>query len=96
MLADTGDGPSDYPPAARLMMREHSPRLRPGQLVDLVLTHLRAHPELDYTSYELARVLGRSRGTVHRILLNQETLGTVARTHRQPARFRINSSPIDR
>jgi hypothetical protein len=70
--------------------RSGARRLASGQLTALVLTHLRAHPDLDFSPYELAKVLGgRSHGTIRRTLLRLTATGAVICTQRQPARFRI-------
>jgi predicted ArsR family transcriptional regulator len=58
-----------------------------GQVEQLVLAHLRAHPQLDFSPYELAKVLGLSHGTVRRHLLRLAASGLVRQTARKPARF---------
>ncbi len=58
-----------------------------GQVVLLVLAHLRAHPQLDFSPYELAKPLRLSHGTVRRHLLRLAAAGSVRRTTLKPARF---------
>lgn len=69
--------------------RNPRPRLANGQLIALVIAHLRANPDLDFSAPEVAKALGRSHGTVYRILLGLAEAGTVIRTQQDPARFRI-------
>jgi hypothetical protein len=68
-------------------------RLQPGQLAPLVLAHMQSHPHLDFSPYELAKVLHRSHGTIRRHLLRLALRGEVTRTQSRPARFRI-TTPI--
>nr|WP_030500988.1 helix-turn-helix domain-containing protein [Micromonospora purpureochromogenes] len=65
-----------------------TPRLAAGQLTALVLEHMRTYPHLDFSPYEVAKVLGRSHGTIRRTLLRLTDAGTVTRTQQRPARFR--------
>jgi DNA-binding GntR family transcriptional regulator len=71
--------------------RNGGPRLAAGQLTALVLRHMRAHPDLDFSPYELAKVLGRSHGTIRRTLVRLAQVGTVTRTQQRPARFRTTT-----
>jgi DNA-binding GntR family transcriptional regulator len=66
-------------------------RLAGGELTSLVVRHLRAYPGLDFSPHEVATVLGRSHGTIRRILLRLADTGTVTRTQHRPARFRITT-----
>ncbi len=68
------------------------PARRPdGQVVLLLLAHLRAHPQLDFSPYELAKRLRLSHGTVRRHLLRLVAAGSVRRTTFAPARFQITT-----
>ena len=67
------------------------PRLPYGQLKPLILTHLRTYPHLAFTPWELAKVLGRSHGTIRRILLRLAETGEVDQTSKRPARFQHHS-----
>jgi DNA-binding IclR family transcriptional regulator len=69
-------------------MTTHRRRLPYGQLTPLITAHLRAHPDLAFTPWELARVLGHSHGTIRRILVRLTAAGAVAQTSDQPTRFR--------
>jgi DNA-binding GntR family transcriptional regulator len=61
-----------------------------GQIPLLVLDHLHAYPQQDFSPYELARVLRVSHGTVRRHLLRLAAAGRVRRTRLRPARFQSN------
>jgi len=68
------------------------PARRPdGQVALLLLAHLRAHPQLDFSPYELAKLLRLSHGTVRRHLLRLVAAGSVRRTTFAPARFQITT-----
>ena len=68
------------------------PARRPdGQVVLLMLAHLRAHPQLDFSPYELAKLLRLSHGTVRRHLVRLAAAGSVRRTTLAPARFQITT-----
>ncbi len=60
-----------------------------GQVPLLVLAHMHAHPQLDFSPYELAKALRVSHGTVRRHLLRLAAAGHVRRTRAKPARFQI-------
>ena len=64
--------------------------LAPGQLRALVLAHLRAWPDLDFSPTELARVLGRprSRGAVINICRRLVAQGFAVRAQTAPPRYR--------
>lgn len=73
--------------------RHHAPRrpaLPAGQLGAMVLAHLRAHPTLDFSPAELARVLGRptSRGAIIKICRRLVDEGAAIRTQDRPQRYR--------
>jgi len=61
-----------------------------GQIPLLVLTHLTAYPQQDFSPYELARALHASHGTVRRHLLRLAVTGRVRRVQIRPARFQAN------
>jgi predicted ArsR family transcriptional regulator len=62
-----------------------------GQIPLLVLGHLQAHPQLDFSPYELAKALRVSHGTIRRHLLRLAAAGRVRRTRLNPARFQITT-----
>ena len=66
-------------------------RLPYGQLAPLILAHLATYPHLQFTPWELAKVLGHSHGTIRRILLRLAADDTVCQTSRHPARFQHHS-----
>jgi DNA-binding IclR family transcriptional regulator len=66
-------------------------RLPHGGLAPLILEHLRTYPHLQFTPWELAKVLGRSHGTIRRTLMRLAEYGTVAQTSCHPARFQHHS-----
>jgi DNA-binding GntR family transcriptional regulator len=63
-------------------------RLPYGQLTPLILQHLQAHPDVLFTPWELARVLGHSHGTIRRILMRLTAADAVDQVCARPARFR--------
>lgn len=66
------------------------PALAPGELRALVLAHLRAFPELDFTPGELARAVRRptSRGAIIKICHKLVSDGLAIRTQHRPQRDR--------
>jgi len=79
------------PPCPRPASRSGGARLPDGQLAPLLLRHMRAHPDLDFSPFELAKVLHRSHGTIRRHLLHLAAAGVVTRTTARPARFQITT-----
>ena len=63
------------------------PRLAPGELRALVLTHLQKYPQLDFTPRDLARVLGRSHGAIRAVCGQLVDEGLARRTSSSPARY---------
>ncbi|MEV0974485.1 hypothetical protein [Microtetraspora glauca] len=61
--------------------------MRPGQLRDRVLAHLTAHPNQEFTPYEIGRVLGNSSGAVANALDRLVSLGQAELTSEQPRKF---------
>jgi len=66
------------------------PPLPGGQLRAMVLAHLSAHPQLDFSPTELARVLGRptSRGAIINACKHLVKQGLAMRTQDRPQRYR--------
>lgn len=66
------------------------PALPAGQLRELVLAHLGAHPQLDFSPAEVANALGRpqSRGAIINICQRLVDQGLAVRTQQRPARYR--------
>jgi hypothetical protein len=90
-VSDGGRHRRLHPPSTAnpLRNRNGTVRLAAGQLTVLVLDHMRTYQRRDFSPYELAKVLGRSHGTIRRTLLRLAETGTVVRTRQRPARFRI-------
>ena len=65
------------------------PALPAGQLYAMVLTHLRAHPMLDFSPGELANALDRrtSRGAIIKICRRLTDEGLAIRTTPRPERY---------
>lgn len=85
----TRDGATAPAPVPGPVSPSGEARLPDGQLAPLLLQHMRAHPDLDFSPYELAKVLHRSHGTIRRHLLHLAAAGVVTRTTARPARFQI-------
>jgi hypothetical protein len=75
-------------PARNLAPRR--PALPAGQLRAMVLTHLREHPELDFSPAEIANVLHRpkSRGAVINACKRLVEQALATRTQQRPQRYR--------
>jgi hypothetical protein len=73
----------------------HRPPLPPGHLQAMVLAHLRAHPDLDFSPSELANALGRpkSRGAVINACRHWVALGMAVRTQHTPQRYQAEPVP---
>ena len=67
------------------------PALPAGQLYVMVLAHLRAHPQLDFSPAELARALDRptSRGAIIKICWRLVDENVATRTQERPERYRL-------
>ena len=84
--------PAATPPSA--ITRHSAPRgpaLPAGALYAMVLAHLRAHPDLDFSPAELARALGRptSRGAIIKICWRLVEENLAVRTQQRPQRYRL-------
>ena len=84
--------PAATPPPA--LGRYSTPRraaLPAGALYTMVLAHLRAHPELDFSPAELARALDRptSRGAIIKICWRLVDEHLAVRTQQRPQRYRL-------
>ena len=58
-----------------------------GSVARLVLQHLAAHPDADFTPMELHRVLGPSRGAIIRACHRLSAAGHIRRTRQLPQRY---------
>jgi DNA-binding transcriptional ArsR family regulator len=90
----TAPGPTaPGPTAPDTVAASRQPPRPAAQVARRVLAHLRAHPDLEFSPHELARVVGASHGTVRRHLLRLAEQGQVRRTRHTPARFQIPTYP---
>jgi hypothetical protein len=82
------------PAAGTRYSAAHRPPLPPGHLQAMVLAHLRAHPDLDFSPSELANVLDRpkSRGAVINACRHWVALGLAVRTQHTPQRYQAAHS----
>ncbi|WP_329562038.1 hypothetical protein [Kitasatospora sp. NBC_01266] len=67
-------------------------RLAPGQLHQLVLEHLRANPEQDWTPTKVSQALGRSSGAIANALDTMVSRGEAVMTNDKPRRFQAAPS----
>lgn len=63
-------------------------RLGMGQLRDLVLAHLRRHPQ-EFSPTALSHTLGRSAGAISNALVKLAATGAVVQTSERPRRYAI-------
>jgi hypothetical protein len=68
-------------------------RLGQGQLHQLALDHLRAHPEQEWTATGIAKVIGRSSGAIANALVTMVKRGQARQTAEAPKRFQA-TDPI--
>ena len=71
--------------------RDATARLRRGELRDLVVEHLRAHPG-EVSPAQLSRVLGHSAGAIGNALEKLSDAGQVVRTSDHPRRYSAGSN----
>jgi hypothetical protein len=64
-------------------------RLPGGKLREMVLDHLRGHPDEEFTPFVLGRHLGHSSGAVANVCDRLVANGTVLETSQKPRRFRF-------
>ena len=93
-------GPRRHRRASAPLVPATAPRRQPlpaGQLRALALTHLRAHPELDFSPAELANALGRptSRGAIIRSCYQFAACGLAVRTQDRPQRYRATAATAE-
>ncbi|MDH6580731.1 hypothetical protein [Kitasatospora sp. MAP5-34] len=62
-------------------------RLVPGQLHQMILDHLRANPETDWSPTKISQALGRSSGAISNALTTMVTRGEAVMTSAQPRRY---------
>ena len=74
-----------------LGVRDATARLRRGELRDLVVEHLRAHPG-EVSPAQLSRALGHSAGAIGNALVKLADAGQVVRTSDHPRRYAAGSN----
>ncbi|WP_146259302.1 hypothetical protein [Streptomyces tateyamensis] len=62
-------------------------RLAPGELHQMVLGHLQANPEQDWTPTKISQVLGRSSGAIANAMATMVSRGEAVQTSAQPRRY---------
>ncbi|WP_035851165.1 hypothetical protein [Kitasatospora azatica] len=62
-------------------------RLAPGQLHQMILDHLRANPETDWSPTKISQALGRSSGAISNALVTMVSRGEAVMTCAQPRRY---------
>jgi hypothetical protein len=67
-------------------------RLGSGQLRDMVLKHLRDHPDEDFSPSAMGKALARSSGAISNACDRLQADGAVTRTSDKPRKFRIATS----
>jgi predicted transcriptional regulator len=63
-------------------------RMRPGQLAELVLDHLRANPDADFSAGEISKDINRSSGAISNALATFANHGVVIRVSDTPRRYK--------
>ncbi|MEY9969269.1 hypothetical protein ABIA33_007357 [Streptacidiphilus sp. MAP12-16] len=81
-------------PAAPQAATSGGPRLGQGQLHQLALEHLRAHPEKEWTATGIGKVIGRSSGAIANALATMVTRGEAELTCAAPRRYQALSQPV--
>lgn len=66
-------------------------RLGQGQLHDLALEHLRAHPDQEWTATGIAKEIGRSSGAIANALATMTSRGQAEMTCAAPRRYRASA-----
>jgi hypothetical protein len=75
-------------PAAQRAASGGGARLGQGQLHELALEHLRAHPEQEWTATGIAKVIGRSSGAIANAMVTMVNRGEAEMTCAAPRRYR--------
>lgn len=71
------------------LTREGKPRLRRGQLAELVTEYLSARPDDQYSPTSVAKAVGHSAGAIYNALERLVAGGTVRRISDKPCRYSI-------
>jgi hypothetical protein len=75
-------------PAAQRAVSGGGTRLGQGQLHELALEHLRAHPEQEWTATGVAKEIGRSSGAIANAMVTMVNRGEAEMTCAAPRRYR--------
>ena len=75
-------------PAAQWAVSGGGTRLGQGQLHELALEHLRAHPEQEWTATGVAKEIGRSSGAIANAMVTMVNRGEAEMTCAAPRRYR--------
>ena len=67
-------------------------RLGSGQLREMVLNHLRAHPDQEFTPSTMGKLLTRSSGAISNACESLLAFGLISRTSEKPRRYRFAAS----
>ncbi|GAA1918856.1 MarR family transcriptional regulator [Streptantibioticus ferralitis] len=67
-------------------------RLAPGGLRQMVLDHLQAHPDGEFTATALSRVIGKSSGAIANALVTLEKHGQARQVNDHPRRYQLRTS----
>jgi hypothetical protein len=67
-------------------------RLGAGQLRDMVLNHLREHPDEDFTPSAMGKALARSAGAIFNACQRLMADGAIVQTSEKPCRYRVATS----
>jgi DNA-binding transcriptional MocR family regulator len=90
-VEDAGAAPAAKP-AKNTTTKSGEARLGSGQLREMVLAHLRGHPDEEFSPSAIAKVLARSSGAVANCCDSLLMAKAVVQTNDQPRRFRIAAS----
>ena len=94
--AEGGVGRAGAAPAAKptktTTTKSGEARLGSGQLREMVLAHLRGHPDEEFSPSAIAKVLARSSGAVANACDTLLVAKAVVQTNEKPRRFRIAAS----
>lgn len=80
--------PDHWNLATTLTTLSGATRLSRGQLEQPVLDHMAAHPDLDWTGYQIGKAIGRSAGAVALVLDRLCDRDLIDRVSEKPLRYR--------
>ncbi|UED86342.1 hypothetical protein [Streptomyces profundus] len=77
------------PTPAQPVTAQAHPRLAPGQLRKMVVEHLNAYPDSEFTATAISRVIGRSSGAIANALATLTEQGIAQQVSPAPRRYRL-------